>query len=834
MHLRLILAALLAILSPIRSFSADQTTTIDSLAMFHAITAENSGKIPQEMIYLHLDNTSYYRGDRIYFACYLVTAAKLQPSNLSQTVYVELLNPSGKIIDRCVLKAEDGRCHGSLLVDETPFYSGYYEIRAYTRYMLNFGPEAIFSRVIPVYNTPKVEGDWADRTMLPYGSAKRNFSRPKPIKAEKVNAKFYPEGGHLVRGLSTNVGLEITDDTRRPLQATGQIIDQSNDSVVAAFTTGHMGRCSFSFVPNSRKYRANIIVDGRKHHIDLPVIENEGISLTVDNISNPDSINISISRTDRFPTVVVGASVTCRGVLYNRAIFDLSENKTASYIIPHSKLPTGVIQLTLFDSEGNVVADRLFFNNRNDLVKVEYKFDKESYAPYEQINLDVKLSHSVPFSISVTESDNHVEYGANIMSELLLSSELKGYIHNPAYYLGDPVALDQLLMIQGWRRYDWRHLAGIDSYNVENLPEQGIEVHGQVIGQFKNSPQSGVTISALITGLSDSIKDKPLFLDTFQTDAQGEFAFRTDIDGKCMLTLSPAKKGKIKPFRILLNPDTHPALRQYDMAELVDNIEQMQSVTMDTLSNDSIEEIINLYNERVHNLKEIEVIGTASNRVQEKSEAAESFDIAESLEQLINTGAYIPRSLPEMLAALDNHFTYSGQILYRNRTPIFIVEGELGTIGRKQNALIGNYDPFDLPLESINQVYINTKKDVIRRYIAELFPAPCAGESISELHNLLERLCGAVVFIEPNSVLCGPMKKGMRRAILNGYSNTPEFYSPDYSNSTPLDGDTRRTLYWSPQIETMSDGPTTISFYNNGHINTGLKVEIGVLPSPIK
>ena len=64
--------------------------------MYHAITAGNSGKIQQEMIYLHLDNTSYYRGDSIFFACYLVTSGKLLPSNLSQTVYVELLNPSGK------------------------------------------------------------------------------------------------------------------------------------------------------------------------------------------------------------------------------------------------------------------------------------------------------------------------------------------------------------------------------------------------------------------------------------------------------------------------------------------------------------------------------------------------------------------------------------------------------------------------------------------------------------------------------------------------------------------------------------------------------------------
>lgn len=119
--MRLILALLMVLIGA--RVALGQTSAIDSLARFHEAAAVNSGKIQQEMIYLHLDNTSYYRGDRLYFAGYLVTASRLTPSNLSRTVYVELLNPGGKIIDRCVLKPHVGRFHGSLLVDETPWKS---------------------------------------------------------------------------------------------------------------------------------------------------------------------------------------------------------------------------------------------------------------------------------------------------------------------------------------------------------------------------------------------------------------------------------------------------------------------------------------------------------------------------------------------------------------------------------------------------------------------------------------------------------------------------------------------------------------------------------------
>lgn len=206
--------------------AAGQHTAIDSIAAFHEAAAMNSGKIQQELIYLHLDNTSYYRGDRLYFAGYLVTASRLTPSNLSQTVYVELLNPGGKIIDRCVLKPHVGRFHGSLLVDETPFYSGYYEIRAYTHYMLNFGEETIYSRTIPVFREPKSEGDWADRSMLEYGSKTLAFERPKPEKkTTKLNARFFPEGGHIVDGMESTVAFEIYDDFHRPVQASGKITD---------------------------------------------------------------------------------------------------------------------------------------------------------------------------------------------------------------------------------------------------------------------------------------------------------------------------------------------------------------------------------------------------------------------------------------------------------------------------------------------------------------------------------------------------------------------------------------------------------------------------------
>ncbi len=147
--------------------------------------------LPQEKVYLHFDNTAYYIGDTLWFAAYVVTAPDHRATPLSRVLHVQLITREGTVMDTKVLKiSEDGRCHGQFpLKDE--YASGYYEVRAYTLYMLNFGniqweyeKEAAafffneeycrrfyqesgtaFSRVFPVYQKPLTPGNWNEKTI---------------------------------------------------------------------------------------------------------------------------------------------------------------------------------------------------------------------------------------------------------------------------------------------------------------------------------------------------------------------------------------------------------------------------------------------------------------------------------------------------------------------------------------------------------------------------------------------------------------------------------------------------------------------------------------------
>ena len=227
-------------------FPAKLSSQVDSsiLAMADWVKAYNHfGKYnPQEKVYLHLDNTSYYHGDNIWFAAYVVSAFDNRPEVLSRTLYVELLDPGGVVVERRVLPIDKGRCHGEFSLTQLPFRTGYYEVRAYTKYMLNFDSRGIFSRVIPVFDSPAVEGDYADRRLARYDDLKYEMKRPRTPRERNVSMRFYPEGGHLVTGLPSRVAFEATDGAGQPLDVAGGRIVGADGSTRAEFSTLHDGR----------------------------------------------------------------------------------------------------------------------------------------------------------------------------------------------------------------------------------------------------------------------------------------------------------------------------------------------------------------------------------------------------------------------------------------------------------------------------------------------------------------------------------------------------------------------------------------------------------------
>lgn len=466
--------------------------------------------LPQEKVYLHIDNTCYFVGDTIWYKAYVTRSDKGWLTDLSKIMYVELLTPDGYLVERQQLKMEDGTTHGAFILTDS-LYAGYYELRAYTRWMLNFGRhehphskytedmfynkqmakdffrdyDKLYSRVFPVFDHSKEAGRYAkDMTLRPM----RRYYKARKGKPE-IDLRFYPEGGHLIEGTDGHVAFEINDEEGKHLDAEFSIID-SDGKEVAQTRTLNRGRGVFTLtdMKPDDKYKARLHYQDYDYEVKLPEVEKEGYALHVE---RKDSVLRMIIQGTTESKEELGIQIQCNGV--SKAFRKLSpaDMRKDTVDIFWASLPTGVNQITVFNGEGRIYADRLFFVNHHDydqpLITVEGI--KQEYAPFEPIELRMKLLryHDADVSLAVRDhaTDETTYDNGTMLTEMLLASEIKGFVENPGWYFeaDDSLhrhALDLLMMVQGWRRHDWRMMAGLEYTQFEFLPEKIQTLSGSV------------------------------------------------------------------------------------------------------------------------------------------------------------------------------------------------------------------------------------------------------------------------------------------------------------------------------------------------------------------
>ena len=455
----------------------------------------------QEKVWLHLDNTCYFKGDTIWYKSYVVRADNLGYSDMSRLVYVELVSPDGLVVERHQLIAsEEGYGDGCFALKDS-LYSGYYELRAYTRWMLNFRVTehpntitdrhqfynrqmardffrqygTIYSRVVPVYERPDTLGDYGQRYIV-----SRPKTRLEKELKERLTVNFYPEGGHLIAGTRCTVAFEALSEEGEQVAVSGIV---SGDGQSQTISTIHQGRGKFTVdVPTDGQLTARFRYHDKDYAFDLPKIENQGCALHLDATSDHLTADLAFRG---LPTDhEYGVAVLCRGVLKSFQTIRGSQQLQ----LDKSLLPTGVCDLIVISDEGRPLADRLFFVNHHDLdmQPVTLSTTETDFQPFDAITLDFQAPAGTKhFSVSVRDGagDDPTYDTGNIMTDLLLSSDLKGFVAYPDYYFeADDAAhrqhLDLLMMVQGWRRYDYGEITSGLPLRYE--PEKTMTVEGAV------------------------------------------------------------------------------------------------------------------------------------------------------------------------------------------------------------------------------------------------------------------------------------------------------------------------------------------------------------------
>ena len=797
------------------SLSAQDSTTVSGRLMnFAKKAARFNLDFTQEKVYLHFDNTGYFLGETIWFKAYVVKAQNNVYSDMSKTLYVDLLTPEGYVVESKKLKIEDGACRGEFSIPDS-LKAGFYEVRAYTRCMMNFGPEVIFSRVFPVFDAPKTDGDYTDRNMT-YRKFTIPIIREKEPKRDKINVSFYPEGGSMIAGMDSKVAFKATDKQGKSIDVSGMVYNSKGEQI-AAMATQHDGMGAFTMFSDGKKCTAKVVYDGKESKFELPEADTSGYVMTAFNLSN-NGMRVMIQKSPRLPeSDSLALVLTCRGQILDFRILTVKEEGTM-FSYKKANLPDGVCQLTLYDVKGHIRSDRLVFVQPTSKANLQVEPDKTSYKPYEKIGLTIQAQSAEGnavggvVSLAVRDGGNS-DFGnsdnGNIATNLLLSSDLKGYIENPTWYFEKStterlLGLDLLMMTQGWRRYSWKRMEGLEPFKAKYPIEEGILIDGKVLSLLAKKEKQNIDV------LFWMLKGNQSYKGECKTDANGDFNFLLDMYGVWDLNLQTKNEDKRKEYRILLNRTFAPDPKSYtgfDKEVWLDNslktpepIPDSTALMLGEIKYTTETTPTNPEGYKEYTLKE--VIKTAKRPLtmmqQAVRKASVGYDVGKITDAHRDIGVSEAPDILHMLQEENPYFsiTQSGddtaEYRYKGRPVHFLFNGTQSEIAttRKVEELMG---------DEVEKVLIVEDHEVARYYYPQDDKEP-----VIIMFTLFKN------GIRPKEPI------GIRRTTFQGYSESKEFYSPFYRPGIPIiDPDYRRTLYWNPDVIIDDEGKAKVEFYNN-------------------
>ena len=812
---------------------------------------------PREKVYLHTDNDAYMEGETLWFKAYVVRASTLRPEPVSKVLYVELLDDCGRIAQRRLLRLDSlGRAEGDLEL-KLPVRAGYYELRAYTREMVNWGAEACFSRVIPVFRENDDATRQVDISPVADGTdPERRTLRPqlRPQKSGKRIVSFFPEGGNRIAGAAQRVAFKITDGSGRAASDTLLLID-ANGQAVAAAAPLHDGMGLLSLPADAEGWKVRV----GKDEYDLPAPEPEGRYVLE---AQPDGkgVNLLITRMPQ-PAItaeerLLGLAVMCRERVCYFDTLSIGRGEAVEMYLPNASLHGGVNRIELFDLAGKSLCRRLVWRQAEERqLALTVRQNEEQYEAFAPVALELELKDAqgrpVPqadFSLSVRDAESELPQGAaaSLAEDMLLSSEVKGYVHRPRYYFeqpGDPVrraALDLLLMVQGWSATDFEQMCGSKDFIPEQPIEERLTLNGRVLrDNNKQQPYANMELNIKMYSMQGAALEG-----TAVTDSEGRFAFTSNADytGDWTAVFTVRNEdGKKKWSRLAIDRWFMPPARAIAPTETdiamplpANEATRIDDKKIDTFEwNDTIPRLV------AQDLGEAVVThkgeyrgftgGRYSYRGGEEAGMREGivfYDIASEVERTKDAGQW-PNFFMEFLADVDSNITPERD----NDNPSLC---KLRYRGREAKVMFNNNDTYntdldgldisgaepalaDLMAEEVKSVAIMPRES-IARYASSAFLSKLS----SNANDLPDHLIN--IYIDPQFARF-KARKGVETRRVQGYTQPRKFFSPSYNGlELPSDADRRRTLFWCPSIKTDAAGRASAVFYNNARSGTRLHI----------
>ena len=349
---------------------------------------------------------------------------------------------------------------------------------------------------------------------------------PVPVHDNDFEVSFYPEGGHLLPGVRCRVTFKALQSNGRPVDIEGIVYDQAGKEV-DQFKSSYLGMGYFSINPDAgTSYYAVCTNDkNQSKRFELPSVLQSGYTLSAGLVK--DNLYVSVLKSAmevRNDTLYLIAHT--RGEVY---VSEHCDENRKNFLFPCNLFPSGVLHLILFDTRFNPVSERLIFINNNDRAQVSYETKRRSFVARSLVDNRIALTDADgspltgSFSVSVTDdSAVPLDSTANILTQLLLTSDLRGHIENPAaYFSKEPSlasrSLDLLMLSQGWRRYDIPALA----QNKPEYPAIPLETSYKITGSVKRLLIDKPFEKSKVSIVSSNVD----YFDVAEPDKEGRFSF---------------------------------------------------------------------------------------------------------------------------------------------------------------------------------------------------------------------------------------------------------------------------------------------------------------------
>jgi len=675
--------------------------------------------------------------------------------------------------------------------------------------MLNFDTAFIFEKDIRLLNILK-EADKARSTPTSTSNtASGSGSASNSTPSSDVQFQFFPEGGDVVAGVENSIAFKANDQFGRPIHVTG-ILKDVNGKDILDFNSVHDGMGKFLITPDKGDSLYAIWKDekGLEHRTGFPTVKPDGVTLRVMGANKKVffSVSRSADKAEEYDRLTVIAHMNQQ--LVYKAIVNLKENFMSGGNIPTDQLPTGVLQITVFANNGLPVAERVVFVNNQayqfspDLV-VTTKGVKKRGLNIINITVPDTLKSNLSMSVTDADADGKKITDDNIISRLLLTGDIRGYVHDPNFYFSntaDSTAqfLDLVMLTHGWRRFKWDQLAKgktpVIKYPVEDYLSVNAEVLGIDPSRISRDENMNIILQkkdSSIEMLSASKIDKNKFgisgLMFFDT-AKAYFQFNTNRnlgrEAAILFSNGTVKEvKKIKPLQITYTgwsvADTALFRRNKFFAEETAKIIEA--------------------NAKVKTLEAVTVRARQKSAEQKLDEQYASglfsggdayiFDLTS--DPVANGYPDIFAYLQGKVAGLQITTGANGQVamVWRGSTPVLYL-----------NEM--RVDPQQIrstPVADVGMI------KVFRPGAAMMFGGGGGGAI-------------AIYTKKGQKSKPDPNIKGLEQSKVIGYTVTKQFYSPDYTqkNDFNTDEDVRSTLYWNPSILTdKTSQKATIQFFNN-------------------